>query len=71
MTTAPPLTKRPAFDENGDYMTLVTEEYAVRAVARGEAVISEGHLVVVPQDARPLTPEEKRKIVQAKERAKR
>jgi len=52
-------------------MTLVTEEYAVRAVARGEAVISEGHLVVVPQDARPLTPEEKRKIVQAKERAKR
>lgn len=70
MATAP-LMSRPAFDPDGEFMCVVSDEYAVRAVARGEAVISEGHLVVVPQDARPLTPEEKRKIVQAKERAKR
>lgn len=67
--TRPPLA-RPAFDPDGNFLTVVTDEYAVRALNRGEAVLCEGHLVVVPQPIRELTPDEKRRIAQAKERAK-
>lgn len=63
---------RAVFDPDGNYMCLVSDEYAAKALSRGEAGESEeGHLVVIPQAIRPLTPEEKRRIVLAKERSKR
>lgn len=56
----------------GDYMMHVSEEYAAKALRRGEcARTEEGHLVVIPQPLRTLTPEEKRRHVLARERAKR
>jgi hypothetical protein len=60
-----------AVNEDG-FMLHVSDEYAARAVARGEAVWnSDGHLQVVPQPIRSLSPEEKRRAVLARERAKR
>lgn len=64
--------KRPAFDPEGNFVAVVSDEYRARAIARGECVVSDdGYLVVLPQPIRELTPEEKRRLALAKERAKR
>jgi len=64
--------KRPAFDPDGNYLAMVTDDYAATALRRGECVVSEdGHLVIVPQPINELSPEVKRRIQLAKERAKR
>jgi hypothetical protein len=60
---------RPAFDPDGHYMILVSDDYAAKALARGEAVESEqGHLVVVPQPMNELDGETKRRLRLKKER---
>ena len=63
---------RPAFDPDGNFLALGSDEYEARALARGEAVVAEsGRLVVIPQPIRELTPEEKRRIALAKERKRK
>lgn len=62
----------PAFDPDGEFMLAVSDEYAAKAVTRGEAAWSEGgDLITIPQPLRPLTPEEKRRIQLRKERDSR
>lgn len=63
--------KRPAFDPDGNFLAFVSSDYAAAAIRRGECVLAEGHLVVVPQPIRALTPEEKRRLELARERAKK
>ncbi len=65
------MSKLGVFDPAGDYLTSVTREYARKALARGEVVKVDGHLVVVPQPVHQLTPDERRRIHLAKIRAKR
>jgi hypothetical protein len=63
---------RPAFDPDGNFLTLVSSEYEAAAIRRGEAVVTDdGYLVVVPQPIKELTPEEKRRIALAKERQRK
>ena len=63
----------PTFDPDGEFVGHApSEAYVAKALRRGELVRSdEGHLVVVPQPLRELTPDEKRRNVLAKERKNR
>ncbi len=66
------LTRRAVFDPEGNFMAWVGEDYLASALARGEVVEDDdGVLRVVPQPVRELSPEEKRRLVLAKERAKK
>lgn len=65
------MTRRAVYNEHG-FMTFVSESYAEKAIARGELTENEeGVLMLIPQDVRQLTPEEKRALVLAKERKAR
>lgn len=60
---------RPAFDPDGFYMMHVTDEYAAKALSRGECEQDEkGHLLVIPQPLNELDGETKRRLRLAKER---
>lgn len=64
---------RPVLDPDGDYMLHVSDDYAGKALARGEVRqdADNGHLYVVPQAMNTLTEAEKRAIRLAKERRAR
>lgn len=62
------MTRRAVFNDQG-FMAYVSEEYVEKALARGELKEGEdGVLMLIPQPARTLSPEEKRAWHLAKER---
>ena len=65
--------RRAVFDANGQFMLYASEDYIASALKRGELAEDEedGSLRVIPQSVRALTPEEKRRLVLAQERAKK
>lgn len=65
--------KHPTWEPDGTFVGFApSDTYVEKALARGELVRSDdGHLVVVAQPIRELTPDEKRRLVLARERAKR
>lgn len=65
--------QHPTWEPDGTFAGFApSDEYVEKALARGELVRSEDdYLVVVPQPIRELTPEEKRRLVLARERAKK
>lgn len=63
-----------AYDPDGFYLAAMDPACAERAIARREAARIPGGIALRPSAAKPireLTPEEKRRIVLARERSKR
>ena len=64
--------RRAVFDGEGQFMLYASDEYIAAGMRRGELEEDdEGAVRIIPKPVRALTPEEKRRQVLARERAKK